>query len=97
MPTKWLKFADIKERGIIDNHVTLKRRIAEDGFPSGRWFGKNDRRFPEDEVEAWLASRPSIREHEQPANVASMKPAARRKRVRTIQHRREQRQLEARA
>jgi hypothetical protein len=59
MATTYLRFADLKARGIVGNWATLKRRIERDGFPPGRMLGPNTRAWPEDEIERWLASRPN--------------------------------------
>ena len=56
-----LRFKDLKERRIIDNHGTLEERIKRDGFPVGRWLGPNTRVWSEDEVTHWLDSRPTER------------------------------------
>jgi hypothetical protein len=53
-----LRFKDLQERGIIPNWPTLKARVRDHGFPPGRKLGPNTRAWTEDEVEAWLASRP---------------------------------------
>jgi len=59
--TKWLRFADLRERGIIPSWPMLRRRVALDGFPPGRKLGPNTRAWSEDEVETWLSSRPLAR------------------------------------
>jgi hypothetical protein len=56
---KFLKFKDLKDRGIVTNWPTLLRWIADEGFPAGVKLGPNVRAWREDEVEAWLANRPS--------------------------------------
>ena len=38
-----LRFRDLKDRGIVSNHVTLKRWIEREGFPPGRLLGPNTR------------------------------------------------------
>src|SRR5262249_27808104 len=38
-------------RYAIWNHPTLKRRVENDGFPSGTWFGPNTRIWYEDECD----------------------------------------------
>ena len=53
-----LRFANLKARGIVSNHVTLKRWIETEGFPPGRLLGPNTRVWTEAEIEAWVASRP---------------------------------------
>jgi len=37
----------------------LKRRVERDGFPPGRKTGANERTWTEEEVEAWINSRPT--------------------------------------
>ena len=56
-----LRFRDLKDRKIVTNHVTLKRWIEGEGFPPGRMLGPNTRVWREDEIEAWIMSRPSKR------------------------------------
>jgi hypothetical protein len=60
VPT-FLRFADLKARGIVDNRVTLDRWIAEQGFPCGRLLGPNIRAWTADEIADWLATRPTGR------------------------------------
>jgi hypothetical protein len=57
--TIYLRFADLKARGIVNNWPTLKNRIRNFGFPPGRLIGPNTRAWTEVEVEAWLANRPT--------------------------------------
>jgi hypothetical protein len=54
-----LCFRDLKDRGIINNHVTLKRWIEREGFPPGLLLGPNSRAWRASDVEAWLDSRPT--------------------------------------
>jgi hypothetical protein len=53
-----LRFGDLKNRKIVNNHVKLARWILREGFPSGFMLGPNTRVWRESEVDAWLASRP---------------------------------------
>ena len=55
--TVWLRFADLKARGIVRNRVTLSRWIQNLDFPPGYMIGMNTRAWPEPEIEAWLAER----------------------------------------
>jgi hypothetical protein len=55
----WLRFQDLKTRGIIGSWPLLRRRIEHDGFPTGIMLGANTRAWLESEVDAWLASRPT--------------------------------------
>jgi predicted DNA-binding transcriptional regulator AlpA len=59
--TNYLRFEDLKERGIVKHWLTLRRWIKHAGFPPGILLGPNTRAFPEADVEAWLASRPTKR------------------------------------
>ena len=54
---KLLRYLDLKERGIVNNRMTLRRWIAERGFPAGVQLGPNSIAWPEDEIETWLKSR----------------------------------------
>jgi hypothetical protein len=56
--TVFLRFRDLKARGIVNNWPSLRNRITKNGFPPGRLIGPNARAWTEDEIEAWLASRP---------------------------------------
>jgi predicted DNA-binding transcriptional regulator AlpA len=69
---RFLRFADLKAAGIVNSWPMLKRRIERDGFPLGRMLGPNTRVWSEEEVEAWIASRPTAK-----------KPAPRRSRKKT--------------
>jgi predicted DNA-binding transcriptional regulator AlpA len=62
MNDELLRFRDLKARGLVSNHVTLGRWIKHQGLPPGRWLGPNTRVWTEPEIDAWFASRPSIRE-----------------------------------
>lgn len=54
----YLTFADLVARGIVSNRTTLMRWQRDQGFPTGQLNGPNSRRFSEDEILNWLASRP---------------------------------------
>jgi hypothetical protein len=55
---KLIRFSALQERGIVGNRMTLSRWIEHENFPPGVLLGPNTRVWVEDEVEAWLASRP---------------------------------------
>jgi hypothetical protein len=57
--TIYLRFRDLKARGIVNNWPTLTNRIKKYGFPPGRLIGPNARAWTEQEVEAWIAGRPT--------------------------------------
>jgi len=54
---KFLRYSDLKARQIVTNRMTLRRWIAEQGFPVGVQLGPNSVAWREDEIESWLASR----------------------------------------
>ena len=55
---EWLRFDDLQELGIVDNWQTLKNWQTNYGFPLGRKFGPNSRRWNRGEVETWADTRP---------------------------------------
>ena len=57
VPVNYLRFADLKARGVVRNWTTLARLVREQGFPAGTRVGAQTRAWEEAEVEAWLASR----------------------------------------
>lgn len=59
MGSKLLRFADLKAAGIVSNHPQLKRMVLRYGFPPGIKLGENTTAWRPDEVEVWLASRPT--------------------------------------
>lgn len=61
MAGKYLRFTDIQARNIANNRVTLNDLIQNHGFPVGMWLSPNRRAWPEEEVDRWLATRPSAR------------------------------------
>jgi predicted DNA-binding transcriptional regulator AlpA len=56
---KRLRFAHLLALGIVNNRVTLRNWIRNLGFPPGQLTGPNSRSWAEDEIEAWLAARPT--------------------------------------
>ena len=55
---KWIRFAELKARGIVNSWNILRRRIEHDGFPRPRKLGDHIHAWPEAEVQQWLDSRP---------------------------------------
>lgn len=53
---RYLRFSDLKARGIVNNRTTLARWIADFGFPHGVALGPKIRAYREDEVEHWIAT-----------------------------------------
>jgi hypothetical protein len=58
-----LRFKHLKERRIVENWPQLKRLVETQRFPPGRLLGPNTRAWTEDEIAAWLETRPVTREH----------------------------------
>ena len=59
MVPRYLRFRDLKERGIVSNRVTLANWIQDQGFPPGRLIGPNVRAWTEDEIADYLERRPT--------------------------------------
>jgi len=57
----FLRFRDLKARGLVDNRTTLQRWIQQQQFPPGRLLGPNVRVWSDTEISVWLASRPAKR------------------------------------
>ena len=55
--SKFMRFADLKARGIVGNWMTLRRWIEREGFPPRVKLGPNTRAWAEGEIEQWLESR----------------------------------------
>ncbi len=62
MTTKYLRYADLVERQIVNNRTTLSRWIRDNSFPPGVLLGPNTRAWPADQVDAWLEARAVERE-----------------------------------
>ena len=54
---RYRNFQYLKDHGIVNNRVTLKRWIDSYGFPAGVKLGPNTRAWLEEEIDAWLAER----------------------------------------
>jgi hypothetical protein len=63
---KLLRFADLKNLGIINNWPDLKRKILTQGFPAGFYLGQQTRCWEETSVQEWIASRPNAMEKPAP-------------------------------
>lgn len=62
MTVKYLRYADLVERQIVNNRTTLARWIKDYGFPAGVLLGPNSRAWPADQVDGWLEARAAERE-----------------------------------
>jgi hypothetical protein len=58
MSKGWLRFGDLKTRNIVKSWPQLKRLVELYGFPPGRMLSPNIRVWTEDEIDAYLESRP---------------------------------------
>lgn len=56
---KLLRYSDLVERGLFRSRMTLRRAIAEQGFPAGILLTPNCRVWAVAEIDAYVASRPS--------------------------------------
>lgn len=61
---KLLRFPDLVAIGVFNSRMTLKRAINSQGFPAGVLLTPNCRVWREDEVDAWIATRPTARKTE---------------------------------
>lgn len=61
MVTTFLRFKDLKARGVVQSWPSLRYKIQHGGFPPGRYLGPNTRAWTVEEVEEWLASCPAHR------------------------------------
>jgi predicted DNA-binding transcriptional regulator AlpA len=59
--TIYLRFADLKARGLVRNWATLQNWINHYDFPPGRLITPNNRSWTQAEVDAWIATRPVAR------------------------------------
>mgnify|MGYP001228440056 CR=1 FL=1 len=57
----YVRYRDLVAAGIAQNWPGMIRLIEQAGLPEGIWLGRNTRAWALDEVEAWLAARPSAR------------------------------------
>jgi predicted DNA-binding transcriptional regulator AlpA len=56
---KYLRYADLEDRRIVNSRANLSNWIKKYGFPPGQLIGPNSRVWTEVEVEAWLSARPT--------------------------------------
>jgi predicted DNA-binding transcriptional regulator AlpA len=61
--TTYVRFRELVAAGIIRNWPTLRRLIREQQFPAGKMIGPNTRAWPVNEIESWLATRPTDNEN----------------------------------
>jgi predicted DNA-binding transcriptional regulator AlpA len=68
---KILRSRDLLARGDIPSLATMYRQIKAGEFPPGRMISKNIRGWTVEEMDAWYASRPVVRDREEPAALAA--------------------------
>jgi predicted DNA-binding transcriptional regulator AlpA len=56
---KFLRLKNLEERGIAKTHQAVRHMQTHHGFPVGRLLGPGTRVWTEDEINEWLASRPT--------------------------------------
>jgi hypothetical protein len=49
VPKKWLRFPDLKARGLVNSWPVLINKIRTQGFPPGRMLGPNTRAWTVEE------------------------------------------------
>ncbi len=57
MATKYLRYADLVDQGIVNNWTTLGRWVKTQGFPPGVLIGPNTRVWTPEEIEAYYKAR----------------------------------------
>jgi hypothetical protein len=57
-PFKYVRFRDLKARGIADSWARLNQLIENEGFPRGRLLSPQVRVWTEQELQDFHASRP---------------------------------------
>jgi predicted DNA-binding transcriptional regulator AlpA len=61
MSSRFVRFPDLKARGIAGSWAQLDNLIKKHGFPPGRMLSPNVRAWDDEkEVEPWLAARPVV-------------------------------------
>ena len=61
---KLIRYPDLVAKGVVNSRMTLKRLIDMQGFPAGVLITPNARACREDEVDTWIANRPTARKPE---------------------------------
>jgi predicted DNA-binding transcriptional regulator AlpA len=59
MVRKRLRFRDLQDLQICGSRPTLRDMVRDLAFPPGQLTGTNTRTWGEDEIEGWLATRPT--------------------------------------
>ena len=61
-----IRYPDLVEKGVVKSRMTLHRLIRDEGFPPGVLVSPNSRAWIEEEVDAWVMSRPSAKKEQPP-------------------------------
>ena len=61
---KLIRYNDLVAKGVVNSRMTLKRLIDTQDFPTGRLITPNSRAWDEEQVDAWIAARPTARKTE---------------------------------
>ena len=70
---RYLRFKDLRARGIVNNRPALTRLIEKHGFPPGFLLSENCRVFDEDETQRWLDERAANAANQAPKRVPGRK------------------------
>lgn len=71
MVTRFLRYKDLEERGIVNSWTSLRYKIKNNGFPQGRYIGPNSRAWTEEEVQEWLEALPVTRAVRRKSTIAA--------------------------
>jgi predicted DNA-binding transcriptional regulator AlpA len=58
---RYVRYRDLAAAGIVGSWMQLNRMMNSEGFPEGILLSANVRVWSVDEVERWLASRPTAK------------------------------------
>ena len=73
---KILRFRDLNDRNVVHSWPQLKRLVELQNFPVGFMLGANSRAWYEDEIEAWLETRPLASDAKPPLKGGAAQRAA---------------------
>jgi len=59
LPHQLYRFADLEKRKIVTSRAQLAKMIERDGFPTGFILTPQTRAWRVEDIERWLASRPT--------------------------------------
>jgi predicted DNA-binding transcriptional regulator AlpA len=57
--SKFLRYKDLVDRGVVRSRMTLHRLIKTQQFPTGRLISPNTRAWTEAEIDIWVSDRPT--------------------------------------